>query len=100
LVLDDFGTGYSSLTHLTRYPIEAVKVDSSFVAGLGTSARETAVVSAVIALGAELGVKVVAEGVETEEQLSLLAPTGCYGVQGYLFDRPAPAPSLDLVGSR
>jgi len=81
-------------------PIPTVESAETIVAGLGTSARETAVVSAVIALGAELGVKVIAEGVETEEQLALLTPTGCYGVQGHLFDRPAAAPSLDLVGSR
>ena len=72
LVLDDFGTGYSSLTHLTRLPIGALKVDRSFVAGLGHSARDSAIVSSVTALGTQLGVRVIAEGVETAEQLSIL----------------------------
>ncbi len=95
LVLDDFGTGYSSLTHLTRFPIGALKVDGSFIAGLGRNARDSAVVSAVIALGSELGVKVIAEGVESSEQLSLLERTGCYGVQGFLLDQPSAEPSFD-----
>lgn len=94
LVLDDFGTGYSALTHLTRFPIEALKVDRSFVAGLGRNSRDSAVVSAVTALGVELGVDVIAEGVETAEQMSLLKATGCYGVQGFFLDRPSAAPSL------
>ena len=95
LVLDDFGTGYSSLTHLTRLPISALKVDQSFVAGLGRNKRDAAVVSAVVALGSELGMRVIAEGVETREQLSLLKQTGCYGVQGFLLDEPSATPSLD-----
>ena len=95
LVLDDFGTGYSSLTHLTRFPISAIKVDQSFVAGLGTNVRDAAVVAAVVALGSELGMRVIAEGVETSEQLLLLERTGCYGVQGFLLDQPSGSPSLD-----
>ncbi len=97
LVLDDFGTGFSSLTHLTRFPIAAVKIDRSFVAGLGTSKRDSAVVYAVIALGAELDMRVVAEGVETPEQLALLRQTTCYGVQGFLLDRPSQHPALDPI---
>jgi diguanylate cyclase (GGDEF)-like protein len=92
LVLDDFGTGYSALTHLTRFPIDAVKVDRSFVAGLGINPRDSAVVSAITALGGELDVDVIAEGVETAEQMRQLRATGCYGVQGYLLDRPSAAP--------
>jgi len=94
LVLDDFGTGYSSLTHLTRFPIGAMKVDRSFVAGLGRNKRDSAVVAAVIALGAELGVDVIAEGVERADQLTLLKQAGCYGVQGFLLDLPSTEPSL------
>jgi EAL domain-containing protein (putative c-di-GMP-specific phosphodiesterase class I) len=89
LVLDDFGTGYSSLTHLTRYPIEAVKVDSSFVAwtrhqrpGDRRRVRRDSARGRARSQGDR-------RGVETEEQLALLTPTGCYGVQGHLFDRPA-----------
>jgi diguanylate cyclase (GGDEF)-like protein len=92
LVLDDFGTGYSALTHLTRFPIDALKVDRSFVAGLGPNTRNSAVVSAITALGGELHLDVIAEGVETAEQMSQLAATGCYGVQGYLLDRPSDSP--------
>ena len=92
LVLDDFGTGYSALTHLTRFPIDAVKVDRSFVAGLGINPRDSAVVSAIAALGGKLQVDVIAEGVETAEQMSQLRAAGCYGVQGYLLDRPSATP--------
>jgi EAL domain-containing protein (putative c-di-GMP-specific phosphodiesterase class I) len=92
LVLDDFGTGYSALTHLTRFPIDAVKVDRSFVAGLGINPRDSAVVSAIAALGGKLHVDVIAEGVETAEQMSQLRAAGCYGVQGFLLDRPSAAP--------
>ncbi len=92
LILDDFGTGYSSLTHLARFPIEALKIDRSFTAGLDKDQRDTAIVSAVIALGAELGVNVIAEGVETSEQLATLRRMGCPAVQGFLLDRPRPQP--------
>ena len=92
LILDDFGTGYSSLTHLARFPIEAMKIDRSFVAGLEQDTRDTAIVSAVIALGAELGVNVIAEGVETPRQLAALQRMRCPAVQGFLLDRPLPQP--------
>ena len=92
LILDDFGTGYSSLTHLARFPIEALKIDRSFTAGLDKDQRDTAIVSAVIALGAKLGVNVIAEGVETSEQLATLRRMGCPAVQGFLLDRPRPRP--------
>ncbi len=93
LVLDDFGTGYSSLTHLARFPIRALKIDRSFVAGLGGRSRDGVIVAAVIALGAELGLDVIAEGVETTAQLEALREMGCPAVQGYLLDRPAAQPS-------
>ena len=92
LILDDFGTGYSSLTHLARFPIEALKIDRTFTAGLDRDQRDTAIVSAVIALGAELGVNVIAEGVETRAQLATLRRMGCPAVQGYLLDLPRPQP--------
>ena len=92
LILDDFGTGYSSLTHLARFPIEALKIDRSFTSGLDEDQRDTAIVSAVIALGAELGVNIIAEGVETNGQLATLRRMGCPAVQGFLLDRPRPEP--------
>jgi diguanylate cyclase (GGDEF)-like protein len=90
--LDDFGTGYSSLAHLARFPIAALKIDQSFVAGLGRDRRSEALVSAVIALGNELGVRVVAEGVETDDQLEALTRLHCFAVQGFLLDQPRPVP--------
>ncbi|HSP28207.1 MAG TPA: EAL domain-containing protein, partial [Ilumatobacteraceae bacterium] len=91
LSVDDFGTGYSSLTYLKRFPVEAIKVDRSFVAGLGLEADDTSIVEAVIRLGHSLGLSVVAEGVETPLQLNRLRELGCDKGQGYLFGRPRPA---------
>ena len=98
LFLDDFGTGYSSLTHLTQLPIQAVKIDKSFVAGLPGNARDAAVVSALIALSAQLSLDVIAEGVETAEQLRSLRLMDCPAVQGFLHDRPAADPELTALG--
>ncbi len=94
LFLDDFGTGYSSLTHLTELPIQAVKIDKSFVAGLPGNRRNAAVVSSLITMSAELDLKVIAEGVETAEQLWALRRMHCQAVQGFLLDLPAEEPSL------
>lgn len=94
LFLDDFGTGYSSLTHLTHLPIQGLKIDRSFVAGLPADPRQTAVVSSVITLSADLGLAVVAEGVETSEQLRALARVSCPAVQGFLLDQPCADPLL------
>ncbi len=94
LFLDDFGTGYSSLTHLSQLPIQAVKIDRSFVTGLPGNRRDAALVSSMVHLGADLGLDVVAEGVETTAQLQALRDLGCPQVQGFLFDRPAAEPVL------
>lgn len=94
LCVDDFGTGYSSLSHLTKFPIDVVKIDRSFTEGLALRAQDTAVVESVIALGQALGLVVVAEGVETQAQADLLNALGCHQAQGYLFGRPGPQADL------
>lgn len=88
IALDDFGTGYSSLSYLEAFPLDRIKIDRSFVASLGQSDRSLAIVRAVIGLAHGLGVPVLAEGIETEEQMSLLMQEGCDEMQGYLIGRP------------
>jgi EAL domain-containing protein (putative c-di-GMP-specific phosphodiesterase class I) len=95
LFLDDVGTGYSSLTHLTRLPVQAVKIDRSFIAGLPDNHRDTAVVSALIRLCRDLGLGVIAEGVETPKQLTALQSLDDPLVQGFLLDLPCSDPDLD-----
>ena len=94
LVLDDFGTGYSSLAYLTSLPLEALKVDRSFVDGLGIDPRDTAITEAIIAMAHALSLDVVAEGVETQVQLSELTRLGCDSVQGYYFSPPISAEQI------
>jgi diguanylate cyclase (GGDEF)-like protein/PAS domain S-box-containing protein len=99
LSVDDFGTGYSSLTYLKRFPVEAIKVDRSFVNGLGIDNEDSTIVEAVVRLGHSLGLSVVAEGVETPLQLSRLRELGCDRGQGYLFGRPRPAEIVEAERS-
>jgi diguanylate cyclase (GGDEF)-like protein len=87
--IDDFGTGYCGLSYLNRLPVDGLKIDRSFITGLGTGSGT--IVTAVIALGHSLGLKVIAEGVETADQLAYLSDRGCDEMQGYLFSRPVPA---------
>jgi diguanylate cyclase (GGDEF)-like protein/PAS domain S-box-containing protein len=94
LVLDDFGTGYSSLSYLTRLPLDALKVDRSFVDGLGTESRDTAVTEAIVAMSRALSLRVVGEGAETAQQVAELARLGCDLVQGFHFSRPVPAAEI------
>ena len=89
--LDDFGTGYSSLSYLNRFPIRTIKVDKSFVAGVPDDARQAAIVNAVIAMGHELGIKVVAEGVEAARQGEFLREAGCDLAQGFYYSHPLSA---------
>lgn len=89
--IDDFGTGYSSLSYITSFPITKIKIDISFVAKLPHDKNALAVVTAIIGLAKSLGLKVVAEGIETIEQLECLAKLGCQYGQGYLFSKPVPA---------
>ena len=91
LALDDFGTGYSSLSHLKRFPIDTLKIDQSFVRDLATDADDASIVTAVIGMGESLHMRVVAEGVETREQLAILQEHGCPQGQGYYFSPPVPA---------
>jgi len=91
LVLDDFGTGHSSLAYLNRFPFDALKIDRSFVEGLGVEQERTAVVEAVIGMARALSLDAIAEGVENEGQLSELCRLGCDYAQGHLFSRPLPA---------
>jgi len=92
VALDDFGTGYSSLAHLKRLPISSLKIDQSFVADLGGSRADTAIVQAIVTLARILGLEVVAEGVETAEQAAALKTAGCHIGQGYFFAKPLAEP--------
>ncbi|MGZ6780809.1 MAG: EAL domain-containing protein, partial [Mycobacterium sp.] len=92
IAIDDFGTGHSSLTYLQRLPIDAIKIDKTFVDRLGRDPTDTAIVTAVVTLGHTIGVRVVAEGVETERQRDL-TELGCDYAQGHLIPRPSPSPA-------
>lgn len=94
LAIDDFGTGYASFEYLTRLVVDSLKVDTAFVAGLGTDSRATAIVRSVLSLGRELGLEVVAEGVETESQRAQLLEMNCRLGQGWLFSRALPYEDL------
>jgi diguanylate cyclase (GGDEF)-like protein/PAS domain S-box-containing protein len=98
--MDDFGTGYSGLSQIAHLPLDALKIDRAFVAGMSNSTEHMAIVSAIINLARALKIKVVAEGVETEEQAERLKLLGCDEAQGYLYGRPAPAEVIAKLLSR
>uniref|UniRef100_UPI003F4AC7AE EAL domain-containing protein n=1 Tax=Sedimenticola selenatireducens TaxID=191960 RepID=UPI003F4AC7AE len=91
IYLDDFGTGYSSLSYLNSFPIDAIKIDRSFVGGLTTDKRKKQLVNMMVLLAQELGISVIAEGVETEQVLDYLKSRNCSYAQGYFIQRPMPA---------
>jgi diguanylate cyclase (GGDEF)-like protein/PAS domain S-box-containing protein len=101
LAIDDFGTGYSSLGYLRRFPVDIVKLDRAFVAGLGTDSAADAITAAVINLGHALGLSVIAEGVENEEQLTVLRALRCDRAQGYLWSMPqSPVPLAEWIAAK
>jgi EAL domain-containing protein (putative c-di-GMP-specific phosphodiesterase class I) len=89
--VDDFGTGYTSINYLRQYPISVLKIDQTFIKGLPNNQNDIAITSAVINLGHNLGLEIVAEGVETIEQLQYLSEHDCDLIQGYFISRPLPA---------
>jgi EAL domain-containing protein (putative c-di-GMP-specific phosphodiesterase class I) len=100
IALDDFGTGYASLSHLQEYPVDVIKIDQSFIRGIGSDAGSQAITSAVLGLGRSLGMTVIAEGVETLEQAELLRIAGCEQAQGFLFAKPLPGDEVPEFISR
>ena len=95
--MDDFGSGYSSLTYLRRLPFDELKIDQSFVRGLGQDGVGVAIVRSIVAMSEALGIDVVAEGVETADERAALAAHGCGTYQGYLFGRPIPARDFEAA---
>jgi EAL domain-containing protein (putative c-di-GMP-specific phosphodiesterase class I) len=100
LSIDDFGTGYSSLSYLQRFPVDTLKIDQSFISAMQTERENCAIVSTIVALGKNLGLQVVAEGVETLSQLEMLRSIGCDAAQGYFFSKPVPADAVKTLVDR
>ena len=94
VAIDDFGTGYSSLSYLTRFPIDVLKIDRAFVTDVHENQERAAIVRAIVAMSKSLGLHIVAEGVETEDELGFLASQGCDEIQGYYFAKPMPPAAL------
>ncbi|MBF6650336.1 EAL domain-containing protein, partial [Methylobacter sp. BlB1] len=97
VALDDFGTGYSSLSYLKKFDIDYLKIDRAFVSNLAPGSEDMALCEAIIVMAHKLGIKVVAEGVETAQQRDLLTSVGCDYGQGYLFSKPLPAEAFERL---
>jgi EAL domain-containing protein (putative c-di-GMP-specific phosphodiesterase class I) len=97
LMLDDFGTGYSGLSYLRRFPLDVLKIDRAFIAGLGADDEDSAIVTAIIGMARTLGLTVVAEGVENHGQLAQLVQLECDRAQGFLFAPPIPAERIERM---
>jgi EAL domain-containing protein (putative c-di-GMP-specific phosphodiesterase class I) len=97
IAIDDFGTGYSSLTHVRRFPVDCLKIDRTFVSGIGTNKGDTSIVAAVIGLAHAMDMVAVAEGVDRTEQLVALRALGCDQAQGFLLGTPVPAAEAALL---
>jgi EAL domain-containing protein (putative c-di-GMP-specific phosphodiesterase class I) len=95
LSIDDFGTGYSSLSALKTFPVARLKIDKSFISDLSTNENDKAVASAVISLGQKLNLRVIAEGVETDDQVAFLREHNCDEMQGYYFSKPIAAQTIE-----
>jgi EAL domain-containing protein (putative c-di-GMP-specific phosphodiesterase class I) len=100
ITIDDFGTGYSSLRYLAKLPVNALKIDRSFIDNMATDADDMTIVSTIIALAHSFDLEVVAEGVETEEQAELLRLMKCDSMQGFLFAKPMPAEEIESFLSK
>ncbi|MDE2089967.1 MAG: EAL domain-containing protein, partial [Gammaproteobacteria bacterium] len=99
--IDDFGTGYSSLSYLKRFPVDTLKIDASFIRGVPDNSHDAAIAGTIIALAHNLGVRAVAEGVSTAEQVKFLRLCRCDAVQGYYFSPPRPASEFtDLLSKK
>jgi EAL domain-containing protein (putative c-di-GMP-specific phosphodiesterase class I) len=95
--MDDFGTGYSSLAYLTQLPIDQLKIDQSFVRNIGTKATDAVIIQTIIGMADNLGMEVIAEGVETQAQRDFLAGAGCRLYQGYWFGKPVPLDEFEAL---
>jgi EAL domain-containing protein (putative c-di-GMP-specific phosphodiesterase class I) len=95
LVFDDFGTGYASLSYLKKFPLDGLKIDRSFVLDLLTDSDDAAIVSSTVGLGKQLGLSVIAEGIETRATADLLVSMGCEEGQGYFFGKPMPVEAFE-----
>lgn len=100
LSIDDFGTGYSSLSHLQRFPINRLKIDQSFAQDVTHNSANASITRAIVSLAHSMNLSVLAEGVETKEQLALLRQQGCDEVQGHLYGRPMPGEKFEQLLSR